>query len=99
MPSLARLQRRLNPERFRVVTITTDLYPQGIKQFLAQLGIGLPVLFDDNQDVSRMFMVRGLPTTVLLAQDGRQIGRAVGPRAWDSDEAVALIQQMLEGGE
>ena len=97
MPSLARLQRRLDPERFRVVTITTDLYPEGIKQFLAQLGIGLPVLFDDAQDVSRRFMVRGLPTTVLLAQDGTQIGRAVGPRAWDSDEAVALIHQVLEG--
>lgn len=97
MPSLARLQQQLDPERFRVVTVTADMHPQGIKQFLAQLGIGLPVLFDEDQEVSRMFMVRGLPTTVLIAQDGRPIGRAVGPRAWDSQDAVVVMQHILRG--
>lgn len=97
MPSLARLQQQLDPQRFRVVTVTADMHPHGIKQFLAQLGIGLPVLFDEDQEVSRMFMVRGLPTTVLLAPDGTQVGRAVGPRAWDSPEAIALMQQVLKG--
>jgi thiol-disulfide isomerase/thioredoxin len=96
MPSLARLTQRLDPQRFVVVTVTADLHPQGIKQFLAQLGIGLPVLFDDDQEVSRSFMVRGLPTTVLLAPDGRAVGRAVGPRDWDSPEAVALMQHVLK---
>lgn len=97
MPSLARLQTRFDPQRLRVVTVTADLDPQGIKHFMNQLGISLPVLFDEDQEVSRQFMVRGLPTTVLLAQDGRIVGRAVGPRAWDSQEAVALMRQVLEG--
>lgn len=96
MPSLARLKQQLDPRQFSVVTVTADLHPQGIKQFLAQLGISLPVLFDEDQEVSRRFMVRGLPTTVLLAQDGRQVGRAVGPREWDSPEAVALLQHVLK---
>lgn len=97
MPSLARLQSQFDPTQFQVVTITTDRHPQGIKQFLQHLGIDLPVLFDEREDVSRSFMVRGLPTTVLLTQDGRAIGRAVGPRAWDSDESVALVRYVLEG--
>ena len=97
MPSLAKLQSQFDPARFQVVTITTDMHPQGIKQFLDHLGIRLPVLFDQHEDVSRSFMVRGLPTTVLLAQDGRAIGRAVGPRAWDSEASVALVRQVLEG--
>jgi thiol-disulfide isomerase/thioredoxin len=97
MPSLARLQSQFDPTRFQVVTITTDMHPQGIKQFLDHLGIHLPVLFDEHEDVSRSFMVRGLPTTVLLTQDGRVIGRAVGSRAWDSEESVALVRQVLEG--
>lgn len=97
MPSLARLQKQFDPQRARVVTITADMHPQAITQFLTQLRIGLPVLFDEDEEVSRMFMVRGLPTTVLIAQDGRVVGRAVGPRPWDSQEAVALMQQLLEG--
>lgn len=97
MPSLARLQSQFDSAQFQVVTVTTDMHPQGIKQFLDHLGIRLPVLFDENEDVSRSFMVRGLPTTVLITQDGRAVGRAVGPRAWDSEESVALIRHVLDG--
>ncbi len=97
MPSLARLQSQFDSTQFQVVTVTTDMHPQGIKQFLDHLGIRLPVLFDENEDVSRSFMVRGLPTTVLITQEGRAVGRAVGPRAWDSEESVALIRHVLDG--
>ncbi|MCC6141529.1 MAG: TlpA family protein disulfide reductase [Nitrospira sp.] len=98
MPSLARLQQQLDPKKFVLLTVTTDLQRQGIAQFLAQAGVALPVLFDEDQDVSRSFMVRGLPTTVLIAPDGMLAGRAVGPRAWDSPESVALMRQMMESG-
>jgi len=97
MPSLARLQQQLDPELFRIVTVTSDMYPQGIRQFLTQLGIGLPVLFDEDQELSRRLMVRGLPTTILIAEDGHPVGRAVGPRSWDSQDAVALMRQVSVG--
>jgi len=97
MPSLSRLQQHFDPQRFRVVTVTTDMHRQGIKQFLANLGIAVPVLFDEDQEVSRRFLVRGLPTTVLLGPDGAPVGRAIGPRAWDSHDAVALMQQLIQG--
>ena len=60
--------------------------------------VSLPVLFDEDQEVSRSFMVRGLPTTVVIARDGTLAGRAVGPRAWDSPEAVAVMRQIMENG-
>jgi len=97
IPSLGRLQQQLDASRFVLLTITTDLDRQGIADYLSHLGVSLPVLFDEDQEVSRQFMVRGLPTTVLIAQNGNVMGRAVGPRAWDSQEAVALIRQVLEG--
>jgi thiol-disulfide isomerase/thioredoxin len=96
MPSLARLQSQFDPGQVRVITVTTDLYPQGIKHFLDHLGITLPVLFDEDQELSRRFMVRGLPTTVLIGQDGQTIGRAVGPRSWDSRDSVALVRHILD---
>ncbi len=97
MPSLARLQAQFDPKQLRVVTVTSDIHPQGIKQFLGHLGIQLPVLFDEDQELSRSFMVRGLPTTVLIAPNGHPIGRAVGPREWDSTASVALMRHVLEG--
>jgi thiol-disulfide isomerase/thioredoxin len=98
MPSLARLQKQLDPAQFALMTVTTDLQRQGIAQFLSQLGVSLPVLFDEDQEVSRSFMVRGLPTTIMIARDGTLVGRAVGPRGWDSPEAVAMMRQIMESG-
>jgi thiol-disulfide isomerase/thioredoxin len=98
MPSLARLQKQLDPAHFVMLTITTDLQRQGIAHFLSQLGVSLPVLFDEDQEVSRSFMVRGLPTTIVIARDGTLVGRAVGPRAWDSPEAMAAMRQVMESG-
>jgi len=95
MPSLARLQSQFDPAQVRVITVTTDMSPQGIRQFLNHLGIDLPVLFDEDQELSRRFMVRGLPTTMLIAQNGHVIGRAVGPRSWDSRESIALVREVL----
>ena len=98
MPSLARLQQQLDPKKFVLLTVTTDLQRQGIAQFLSQAGVSLPVLFDEDQEVSRSFLVRGLPTTVVVGRDGTLLGRAVGPRVWDSQESVALMRQMMENG-
>jgi len=98
MPALARLQQQLDPSRFVLLTVTTDLQRQGITHFLAQQGVNLPVLFDEDQEVSRSYMVRALPTTVVIARDGTLVGRAVGPRAWDSSEVVAEMRQMMERG-
>ena len=98
MPSLARLQKQLDPAQFALMTVTTDLQRQGIAHFLSRLGVSLPVLFDEDQDVSRSFMVRGLPTTIVIGRDGTLVGRAVGPRAWDSPDAVAVIRQVIESG-
>ena len=96
MPSLARLQQQLDPAQFVLLTVTTDVQRQGITHFLSHLGVTLPVLFDEDQEVSRAFMVRGLPTTVVIARDGSLVGRAVGPRAWDSPEVISLIRDMME---
>lgn len=96
MPALARLSRQLDPDRALLLTITTDLQRDGIAHFLSGLNVQLPVLFDEDQDVSRAFMVRGLPTTVVIDNAGAVVARAVGPRAWDSAQALAMVRHVSE---
>lgn len=96
MPSFERLRTQLDPNAFALVTVTTDLQREGIRQFLSGLDVHLPVLFDEDHDVSRAYRVRALPTTVLIDRAGSVVGRAVGPRAWDSPEAVTLLRQLVE---
>ncbi len=96
MPALDRLRRQFDPNDLAVYTVTTDLQRDGITAFMSHLELGLPVLLDEDKDVSSAFLVRGLPTTVLIGRDGTLAGRAVGPRAWDSPEAVALVRALAE---
>ena len=39
---------------------------------------------------------RGLPTTLLISRDGRELGRLAGLAEWDTDEAVALIRYYMK---
>lgn len=96
MPALDRLSRQFDPHDVAILTITTEHERTGIQQFMKQFNSKLPVLLDEQRDVSLAFMVRGLPTTVFVDKSGKVVGRAVGPREWDGPDAVAYIQHLRE---
>jgi thiol-disulfide isomerase/thioredoxin len=99
MPAFERLRKSLDQDKFVLLTVTTDLQRDGIRHFLKNLDVHLPVLFDEDQEVSRAYMVRALPTTVIIGRTGTLLGRAVGPREWDSPEAVGLLRRLMEHSE
>ncbi|MFM8551027.1 MAG: TlpA family protein disulfide reductase [Nitrospiraceae bacterium] len=98
MPALDRLRKHFDAQDVAVLTVTTDVQREGIAGFLRELALSLPVLLDESREVSDAFTVRGLPTTVVIDRDGKLVGRAVGPRAWDGRHAVALVQTLKERG-
>jgi thiol-disulfide isomerase/thioredoxin len=97
MPALDRLSRRFDPRDVAILTITTEHERKSIQQFMKQLDSTLPVLLDEQRDLSLAFMVRGLPTTVFIAKNGTVVGRAVGPREWDGPDAIRFIERLREG--
>jgi len=99
MPAFERLRQKLDSTRVVLLTVTADRQREGIKHFMSNLDVRLPVLFDEDQEVSHAYMVRALPTTVIIDGKGTVVGRAVGPRECDAPEAVRLMQQLAEGRE
>jgi thiol-disulfide isomerase/thioredoxin len=99
MPSLDALQRELGGERLAVVTVASGRNPPpAIRRFFEEEGVtDLPVYLDPRQGMSRQMGVFGLPTTVLLDPEGREIGRLRGDADWASDEAVALLAALMNG--
>ena len=97
MPTLARLEAELGGDGFAVVAVAVDRrgLPE-VDRFYAKHGIeGLPAFADTGNAVPRALGVVGLPTTVLLDRQGREIGRLVGGAEWDSPEAVALLRYFV----
>jgi thiol-disulfide isomerase/thioredoxin len=99
MPSLDRLQAQLGSEGLAVVALSIDKGASAlpaIKAFYADLGIRqLGVYNDPEGDAGFELGSPGIPVTLLLDRDGREIGRLTGPAEWDGAEALALIRRHL----
>ncbi|MBU3028973.1 TlpA disulfide reductase family protein [Paracoccus marinaquae] len=96
MPSLDRLQTDMGGEDFQVVTVATGRNPPAkIDKFFEETGVrNLPVLLDPKQQLARDLGVLGLPVTVLIDREGREVARLIGDADWASEPARQVIRQM-----
>ena len=100
MPALAELQREFGGEHFEVLTIATGRNsPEGIKKFFAEIGVdNLPRHQDPKQALAAQMGIFGLPISVILDAEGREIARLRGDADWSSDSAKAVIKALLPQG-
>lgn len=94
MPALDRLQAALGGPDFEVVALSIDRAGvEGARRFLDSVGVTkLKLYADPSAKLASAFKAIGLPTTLLLDRQGREIGRLIGPAEWDEGEAKALVQ-------
>ncbi len=99
MPMLSELQAELGGEAFEVVTLATGLNPPpAMKKFFSEIGVdNLPLHRDPKSQVARQMGVFGLPITVILDRQGQEIARLQGDADWNSDNARAIIQAVIDG--
>lgn len=95
MPSLDRLQAMLGGANFEVVALSTDRAGIGlVRRFYDGIGVrDLATYVDPSGMAVRALGAVGLPTTLLLDGDGREVGRVSGPAVWDSPEMVTFLRE------
>ncbi|MCZ8548194.1 TlpA family protein disulfide reductase [Mesorhizobium qingshengii] len=94
MPTLDRLQGKLGGSDFEVVALSVDRAgPDVVKKFFAEIGIEHLALSVD-ASAKAMFAIGtiGLPTTLLIDRDGKEIGRLIGPAEWDAPDMIDFIR-------
>jgi thiol-disulfide isomerase/thioredoxin len=99
MPALDRLQEKLGGDGFTVLALAMDRQGRPlVEPFLEKLGVkNLPMYLDPSGNATRALKARGLPTTVLIDRDGKEIGRLEGAAAWDSVAAAAFLRFHRDG--
>ena len=97
MPMLDRLQARIGTSDFLVLPLCID--DAGIdrgRRFYDEIGIAsLPLFWAESLRVQLAFAFVGLPTTLLVDRESREIGRLQGPFDWDSDDTATQIRSLL----
>lgn len=97
MPALDRLHALLKPEGFSVLALSSDrggraqVAPFYARVELRHLGIWL----DPRGAAGRMLGVRGLPTSVIVDRQGREVARLEGAAEWDAPDMVAAIRDLI----
>lgn len=95
MPALDRLQAKLGGGAFQVVTLSIDREGAPIvKRFYEETKIrSLPIFVDRTGDAMDRLHVVGVPTTLLIDANGREIARYIGPAEWDRPDVVAMVER------
>jgi thiol-disulfide isomerase/thioredoxin len=97
MPSLEALQEKLW-DKLIVAAVSQDRGGEkAVALFLAKLGLDkVKVYLDPKSEVGKAFGVRGLPTSIVLDAEGREIGRVEGAADWDSAKMLAVLEPLVK---
>jgi thiol-disulfide isomerase/thioredoxin len=98
MPALDRLQASLGGPQFAVVALATDVGgAKAVKEFYAANNVRhLAIYVESASKVLTTLRTAGLPTTLLLDAEGREVGRYLGAADWESEEFAQVLRPLLE---
>jgi peroxiredoxin len=95
MPSIQRLYDKLKSEDFVVVAVNVQDSQDTARKFIEDNHLTLPVILDKELIATRMYGIRGFPTTFLIDKDGTMRAMYVGSREWDAENVLAVMRSLL----
>ncbi|NLH82828.1 MAG: TlpA family protein disulfide reductase [Phyllobacteriaceae bacterium] len=96
-PALDAFQRDMGREGVKVAAVSLDrLGWDAIDRTVEKLAIrDLALFHDPNRDAARALGIVGLPTTVVMDADAREIGRITGQGAWDDAAFRDRLRELM----
>jgi peroxiredoxin len=97
MPSMEALYQEFKDEGLEILAISSDLEGEKVvRPFVEEMGLTYPILLDPDFRVDDKYLVRSVPTTILVGRDGVITHKLIGARDWSVPEARALIEKLLK---
>ena len=95
MPTLDRLQSKLGGRDFEVVALSIDREGTDVvRKFFAEIGVrSLALYIDPTMEAQSKLELIGVPTTLLIDRDGREVARHTGIAEWDRPEVIDTIER------
>jgi peroxiredoxin len=98
MPALQKTYNLLKNKGFVVLAVSIDRKSRenNVRAFAKNLNLSFPILLDSDQNVLNKYFNNTLPTSYLINSKGKLKGFISGARDWGSEDAVALINILLQ---
>ncbi len=95
MPSLDKLQENKNFNNLKIIPINVGKDdPKKSKLFFDELNIkNLEIYFDKDIKLAKKFLLRGIPTTVIINRNGEEIARIIGSVDFEDKNIINWIKQ------
>lgn len=100
MPALDRAQEVLKAEGWVVLPLSSDRggKPQ-VESFYQRTGLkNLGIWLDPKGECARAVKARGLPTSLVVDREGREVARLEGEAEWDSPAMLEALRKLVKGG-
>jgi thiol-disulfide isomerase/thioredoxin len=91
MPSLQKLYESWDKTRFEMLAVNVGENEDRVKKFARENGYTFPILLDRDSKVAERYLVRGIPITFLVDEDGMIIAKLPGSREWTLEEVQAIL--------
>jgi len=97
MPALDKLETKLGGKDFEVVAVNVDKGgSEKAATFLKETGATQLALYTDpSGKLFSTLKTVGMPTTLIIDRQGKEIARLAGPTDWASAEAIAVIEAAI----
>ena len=86
---------RYRDKGFTVIAISVDSDIVAVPPFIKQNQLTFPIVHDPKMALADRYAVRALPWSFLIDRKGNLVALAIGPRAWDTKPAYAVIETLL----
>jgi len=95
MPSMQRLYTKLPKDKFKMIALFNKDKPAPVKNFVAKLGLTMPILSDEYNFAGTKYGLTGLPETFIVDKQGVIQEKYIGPAEWDSPENIEMLTKYI----
>ena len=91
------LYRKLSKDGFEILAISIDASgAETVRDFINNHNLSFTALVDPEGTIRSLYLTTGIPESIIIDKSGNVVEKIIGPRDWDSDEAVRYFRQLID---
>ena len=95
MPSMETLYQRFKNQGLEILAVDLGESARTVRQFIQDHNYTFPVMLDSNSRIGSLYGIQSIPTSFIIDREGKIIGRVVGAIHWDTPQAIAAFEALL----